>query len=464
MSEPSAERTGNEQKRPGSFLLSLLILVGLVLGGIVGEWIYSLGSESDLAAGLIDGLHFVGSDLFLALLKMIIVPLIIASVITGIASIGDVRRLGRIGGKTLLYYVSTMAVAVSIGLLIVTIIEPGSAIDQEQLQIAAASYEGSEVVQTRIVENSNRPGGLGEAVMQIVRTMIPSNPLAAAADPGIAALPIIFFSILFGAVLTTLGGRQAVVVNFFEVVFEAMTTIVDWILKIAPVGVFALVAWSVARIGLASFAGGMFYYAQSVVVGLLLHALVVLPLVLYFFTRTNPFAFMVKMRSALMTAFGTDSSSATLPVTIEAAVQEGGVSRKAASFVLPLGATINMDGTALFETVAIIFIAQAYGVPLGLEQMLVIALMSTVTAVGAAGIPSASLVMIPVIIAAVNQMAPPGGPVIPLEGIGLILGVDRLLDMCRTTVNVWGDAVGAYIIGKSEPDLAPAPVSTVEVS
>lgn len=435
--------------------VTALILLGLILGGLLGEILYR-ERASDGYAGWIELLHFVGSDVFLGLLKMIIIPLIISSIITGIASIGDVRNLGRIGAKTLAYYAVTMVIAVTLGLVLVNLIGPGESIDEGARLQATAQYAASDVVQERIVNNAERPGGIGEALMQIVRTMIPSNPIAAAADPGIAALPVIFFSILFGAVLTVLGGAQRVVVDFFEVVFRAMTVMVGWILWLAPIGVLALVAWSVARIGLESFAGGMLIYAATVVSGLAIHALVVLPLILWLFTRGNPFDYMVRMRSALMTAFGTDSSSATLPVTIDAAVNEGGCSRRAAGFVLPLGATINMDGTALFEAVAIVFIAQAFGVELGLGQMIVIALMATLTAVGAAGIPSASLVMIPVIIGAVNQMAGPGGAVIPIEGLGLILGIDRLLDMCRTTVNVWGDAVGARIITTLEPEPAPA--------
>lgn len=443
----------------GTGRITALILLGLLLGGVAGEMLYRVRLNAGEYAGAVEALHFVGSDIFLGLLKMIIVPLIISSIITGIASIGDVRNLGRIGAKTLVYYVTTMVIAVIIGLGLVGVVNPGESIDPGDRLQAAEQYAASDVVQERIVRNQDRPGGIPEALMQIVRTMIPTNPIAAAADPGIAALPVIFFSILFGAVLTTLGHRSSVVVDFFEVVFRAMTVMVRWILYLAPLGVFSLVAWSVARIGLESFAGGMFAYAATVVAGLSIHGLVILPLVLFLFTRTDPFRFMVQMRSALMTAFGTDSSSATLPVTIDAAVRHGGCTRKAAGFVLPLGATINMDGTALFEAVAVVFIAQAFGVELGLDQLIVIALMSTLTAVGAAGIPSASLVMIPVIIGAVNQMAGPTGTTIPIEGLGLILGIDRLLDMCRTTVNVWGDAVGAKIISHSEPDAEPAGVT-----
>ncbi len=434
--------------RSGHFRLTILILVGLVLGAVFGEYLFGI-RESSAFGNWISALSFVGRDLFLGLLKMVIVPLIIASIITGIASIGDVRAFGRVGIQTFLYYVLTMIVAVSIGLFLVNAIAPGNAITAEQLADASTSYAdyaATVSVQPGSSGNSGPPSDIGGALMSIVRTMIPSNPLAAAADPGIAALPIVFFSILFALFLTTIGERKRVVVSFFEAIFAVMTRMVEVIVLATPIGVFALVAWSVARIGLETFTGGMLGYGLTVVAGLSLHGLIILPLVLYLVIRTNPFRYMWQMRSALMTAFGTDSSSATLPVTLEAAAKEGGVSERTARFVLPLGATINMDGTALFEAVAIVFIAQAYGVDLGLAQMLVIALLATLTAVGAAGIPSASLVMIPVIIGAVNQMAGAGATIIPIEGLGLILGVDRLLDMCRTTVNVWGDAVGAKII------------------
>ena len=431
----------------------MLILVGLVIGLIFGEWLHSFkGAEGGFYSGMIEALHFVGNDLFLGLLKMLIVPLIISSVIVGVASVGDFRRLGRIGGKTFFYYFSTMLIAVTIGLTLVNTIRPGDHIDSAQLARAEQEFEASPDVHKKIIDNENRPTGFGSAMLAVVRQMIPTNPIAAAADPDLAALPIIFFSIFFGIVLTTVGRKQGIVVSFFDAVFEVMTRMVHVVIYLAPIGVFCLVAWSIARIGLESYLGGMVWYVGTVLAGLALHGLVVLPLILWIFGKTNPFIFMYRMRSALMTAFGTDSSSATLPVTLEAAIEEGGCSKKAAGFVLPLGATINMDGTALFEAVAVVFIAQAYGIQLGIEQNIIIALTATLTAVGAAGIPSASLVLMPVIISAINQSMGGGEILVPIAGIGLILGIDRLLDMSRTTVNVWGDAVGAKIITRTEPD------------
>ncbi len=218
-----------------------------------------------------------------------------------------------------------------------------------------------------------------------------------------------------------------------------------------PLGVFALVVWSVGRIGLGALAGPVFWYVFTVLLGLLLHAVVVIPLVMWMLTRQNPFVFMHQMRSALMTAFGTDSSSATLPVTIEAAEKFGGCSSRASRFVLPLGATINMDGTALYEGVAVVFLFQCYGIPLGPTELAIVVVTATLAAIGAAGIPSAGLVTMAIVVGAVNGSLG-GDKTLPLAAIGIILGIDRILDMCRTTVNVWGDAVGAKIMTRLAPD------------
>ncbi len=445
------ERFTNTHRRR-TWLITWLILAGMMVGGLVGAWLFSLkGTGSEGYHSAIEILHFIGSTLFMGLLKMLIVPLIISSVIVGVASIGDFRKLGRIGLKTITYYLSTMLVAVVVGLILVNAIRPGDGMGAAEVERGEQEYSSNKDVQAKI---ETGPTGFGSAMLKIVEDMIPANPIASAADPKIAALPIIVFSIFFAIMLTTIGEKGTVVVRFFDALFDTMTAMVHVVILIAPLGVFALLAWTVGRIGLDLFAGGMAKYVGTVLAGLLIHGLIVLPLVLWMFGRTNPFRFLHQMRQALMTAFSTDSSSATLPVTIECAVEEGGCSRKAAGFVLPLGATINMDGTALFEAVAVAFIAQSYGVQLGLEQSIIIAITATLTAIGAAGIPSASLVLMPVVIAAVNQSIDPtgtsGAVIIPIAGIGLILGVDRLLDMSRTVVNVWGDAVGAKIISRTE--------------
>lgn len=444
---PSGSAAHNHKR---TWLLTLLIFAGLALGAGFGQWLYGFRDDADPAFynAWIEGLNFIGSDIFLGLLKMMIVPLIISSVIVGIASIGDFRKLGRIGIKTIAYYVATMAAAAAIGLVLVNTIRPGEGMDRAEIARGEEQFAADASLHEKIEQ---APQGFGPAMLKVVRDMIPTNPVAAAADPRLMALPIIFFSIFFAVVLTTIGRKKDVVVSFFDAVFEVMTKMVHAVILLAPAGVFALVAWSIARIGLQAYAGGMLWYVLTVLLGLAVHGILVLPATLKVLGRTHPYVFMRQMRRALLTAFGTDSSSATLPVTIDAAIEEGGCSRKAAGFVLPLGATINMDGTALFEAVAVVFIAQAYGVQLGIAENLIIVLTAVLTAVGVAGIPSGSIVMIPIIISAVNQSLG-GSGTIPAEGIGLILGIDRLLDMSRTTVNVWGDAVGAKIISRTETD------------
>ena len=459
-------------------ILTALILLGLVLGVVVGEVIFR-GVESqeavieavELAPGqfgpetveaaesslasyqrAIDALHFVGDTFFMRLLKMILVPLVVASVIVGVTSIGDPSQLGRVGGWTLLYYFSTMFIAVILGIVMVTAISPGSDFPDEFREREVAAFQDAEAsggaTQQRVASASGT--GLWGAAKNITQQMIPTNPIAAAASGDI--LPLIAFSLLFGIALTVIREKAAPVIAFFEAVFAAVMKLVDWILWLAPIGVFCLVAWSVARIGMNSFVGPVGKYMLTVVAALGIHAFITLPVVLFIFARTNPFRFMWQMKDALATAFGTDSSSATLPVTIETAQEQGGCSKRASEFVLPLGATINMDGTALYEGVAVIFLFQAFGIDLTTTQLAIVAITATLAAVGAAGIPSAGLVTMVIVVEAVNGSLGEGVPALPLAAVGLILGVDRILDMCRTTVNVWGDAVGAKIMTPLVPD------------
>ncbi len=433
------------------------IAVALLLGALAGHGLYQI-KDSAAYESWRTGLWFVGNDIFIRLLKMLIMPLIISSVIVGVASVGDFRRLGKIGLATLGYYMVTMLIAVTIGLTLVTLINPGKYISDDAVAQAEKDFAAAEKVQKKIEEG---PSGFGAALLKIFRSIIPENPLGAAASGQV--LPIIFFSIFFGIVLTTIGPRGEPVIQFFDAVFRVMMKMVVVVIWLAPLGVFCLLTWTIGAKGLGVFLTAIAVYMSTVIAGLGIHALVVLPLMLWVFGRANPYLFMHRVRSALMTAFGTDSSSATLPVTFEATTLLGGVSKRSAGFVLPLGATINMDGTALFEAVAVVFIAQAYGFDLGLAELVIIALTATLTAVGAAGIPSASLVLMPTVIMAVNQSLGFTGEGagetngILVAGIGLIIGVDRLLDMCRTTVNVWGDAVGAKIITRIAPDEAVPP-------
>ena len=437
--------------------ITIGILVGLVAGAVVGQLLFdpnfNPAIDPDSAhrhATALFYFQFGGKKLFMALLKMLIVPLIISSVIVGVTSLGDVRKLGGVGVATLVYYFSTMLIAVTLGLCLVSLIKPGVGFDLDtSRQAADVAY------QAREAQIAQGPGGIVPALLGIVQQMIPANPLAAFADPGIKALPTITFSLFFGVVLTTIGKRAEPVIELFRAIFDVMMKMVHLVIMLAPLGVFCLLAWTVARIGVGVFIGAMARYMSTVLLGLGIHGIIILPLVLWVFARVNPLKFVSQMREALLTAFGTDSSSATLPVTIECATEQAGCSKKASGFVLPLGATINMDGTALYEAVAVVFLAQVYGLHLGLEQAIIVALTATLAAVGAAGIPEAGLVTMVIVIAAVNDNVLKGDPshaTIPIAAVGLIIGVDRILDMCRTVVNVWGDAVGARIITRIAPD------------
>ncbi|HKJ67933.1 MAG TPA: dicarboxylate/amino acid:cation symporter [bacterium] len=386
--------------------LSTKIILGIVLGFFAG-WIFG------------DALTFIDplGQLFIKLLKMIIVPLIVASVIMGVADIGDPKRLGRLGGKTVLYYLSTTAAAVIIGIVLVNIINPGVGVD---------------LALQRSPEQA--PPSLIDTLMGIV----PANPFQAIVEMDM--LPIIFFSILFGIVLTTLKDKAQPMIRFFDSLNAVMMKMTHWIMELAPYGVFALMAVIVAETGW-EVIFDLTKYMATVLLGLLIHGFIFLPLLLRVIGKGNPVEFARDMSSALATAFSTSSSSATLPITMESIEENAGVDNSVSSFVLPLGATINMDGTALYEAVAAIFIAQAYGIDLTFGQQLLVIITATLAAVGAAGIPSAGLVTMIIVLNQVN---------LPLEGIGLITAVDRILDMVRTTVNVWGDSVGARTIAYTE--------------
>lgn len=428
-------------------LLTILILASLLAGAIVGQILHARYG-ADLP-GWTAALRVIGSDIFMRALRMLVIPLIISSVIVGVTSVGDFRHLGSLGGKTLGYYLASMLIAVIVGLVLVNLLQPGvgffSGPDPDlQRQQFLAEHAGELAGRG----GAERPASFGAALLGIVVQMIPDNPIAAAARG--EALPTIFFSLLFGILLTTIGPAKATAIEFFEAVMAVMIRMTELVLWLAPAGVFCLVAMSVAGIGLETFTQRIGLYMVTVLAGLGIQGFVVLPGALWLLTRSNPLAFLAAMRPALLMALSTASSSATLPVTIEAASGPGGCSKRASGFVLPLGSTINMDGTALYEAVAVVFLAQAFSpVPLDWGQMIVVALTATLAAIGAAGIPEAGLTTMILVVAAVNQS---GMAQIPPEAIALVLGVDRILDMCRTTINVWGDAVIARIISQSEQD------------
>ena len=363
-------------------------------------------------------------DLFLRALKMIIVPLILTSIISGVANIGDASNLGRLGLKTFAYYISTSFFAILTGLILVNLIQPGVNADLG--------------LKSEVPELAATSGDLGDIILR----MIPTNIFDALATGEM--LSIIFFSILFGFFITRINEKYKVTLtDFFNSGFQVMMKLTHFVIKFTPLGILGIVAGVVAEQAgnLMSLVGSLGLYMTAVLLGLLIHAFITLPLILKLVAKVNPTLHSKAMSAPLLTAFSTSSSSATLPLTLDAVENNSGVSNEVTSFVLPLGATVNMDGTALYECVAAMFIAQAYGIELGFLMQMVVVVTALLASIGAAGIPMAGLVMISVILSAVGQ---------PLEGLGLILAVDRFLDMCRTTVNVWSDSCGAVTIAKTE--------------
>jgi len=384
----------------------------------------ALGAAAGVAAPeAVLHVQIVG-DLFLGALKMVIGPLVLASVVVGMLSLGDIRHAGRMGGLTVAYFLGTTFLAVTLGLLVVNLVRPGVGVDLGALLPAEATIRAQEV-------------GIGTFLGELARGLF-MNPVKALAEGKV--LPIIVFALLLGGVTTTLGERGEPLRRFFEAFNEAMLAIVHVILWFAPFGVFALVGTMVARSGPELFVG-LAKYVAAVLLGLGLHGLVLLLLVLPVLGGMRAGRLFKGMRAAWAMAFSTASSSATLPLTLECAERNVGVPRRATRFVLPIGATVNMDGTALYESVAALFIAQAYGIHLGLGEQLVVFLTATTAAVGAAGIPEAGLVTMSLVLSSVG---------LPLEGIGMILAVDRLLDMCRTCVNVVGDSVGSVVVARRD--------------
>lgn len=384
------------------------ILGGVVLGALMG----GISPASGQKVG------FLG-EIFLNFLMMLVAPLVMTSMIVGVTNLGDFRKLGRIGWQTLAYYIATTGISVVIGIALVNVIRPGAGL---------------------IPTEARRSVQRGEfSFVQVVVGFVPKNIFEAMVE--MKVLPLIVFSLLFGGALSAAGERGRTAVDFFRAVNEALMKLVHLIMYFAPLGVFGLVA---ARLGKA---GGweefgpelsrVLSYSLTVLLGLTAHGALVLPLILWTLGGRRVVTYASRMSPALLTAFSTASSSATLPVTIECVVRRNEVSEEVAGFVLPLGATINMDGTALYEAVAAIFIAQAYNIPLSPVQQMVVFLTATLASIGAAGIPQAGLVTMVMVLKAVD---------LPLEGIAMILTVDWLLDRFRTTVNVWGDSVGSAVL------------------
>jgi Na+/H+-dicarboxylate symporter len=419
-------------------------IVSLVVGALLGEWMNRAG-----ATGAAATLGTVGELVLVRPLMMLVFPMVFTSVVAGITSLGDPSKLGRLGLATTTYFLATMLAAAAIGAVLVTWVGPGLGLAPDVVEsLKASGAERFGAAPKLAAAATAGEQGLGTAWLQIARQMIPSNPFAAMAEG--QPLGMIVFAIVLGTALALSGDVARPAIRAIEGLNEALLRAVGWMLWVIPVGALLLVASSVGRIGLAELLGPLGLYMAVVIGGLALHGFVVLPLFQLALGGGNPWKFMWAMREALATAFATSSSSATLPVTIRVCETAGGCSRKATRFCAPLGATLNMDGTALYEAVAVVFLFQLYGVHLSTGELAVVVVTATLAAVGAAGIPSAGLVTMVIVITAVNSSL--GAERLPVGAMGIIIGVDRLLDMCRTTVNVWGDMGAARVMTRIARD------------
>jgi proton glutamate symport protein len=416
------------------------ISIGLVLGAVVGVGVNVAGWTGGIDA--MRALEPVGT-VFIRAITMIVIPLVVSSLIVGVASLGDLRALGRIGGKTIVYYLCTTAIAVTIGITLSNIVQPGGRIDEASKETLLAEYGGAAEGQIALAEQA-------PSVVDMLVGMIPRNPIQAAAEGDM--LPLIIFTILFAAAASMLDERRkTALVGFFDGVNEVSMVLIDWIMKVAPYAVFALIAAVTARFGL-NILQSLLVYTLTVVAGLLIHAFGTYAVSVRALAKLNPLEFYRRVREAQIVAFSTSSSNATLPVTMRVAEEQLGVSTRVSGFVLPLGATVNMDGTALYQGVAVMFIAQVFGIDLHWTAQLTVVLTATLASIGAAGVPSAGIITLALVLRQAG---------VPETGIALILGVDRILDMLRTSVNVTGDLSAAAFIARTEGEVEEAVAPTV---
>jgi Na+/H+-dicarboxylate symporter len=418
------------------------IIIGLILGLVVGLLFVQLGLPAEF---VLDYIKPVGT-IFINCLKMIAVPLVLASLIVGVANLGDVAKLGRIGGKTIAAYLSTTVVAVSIGLILVNVFQPGKSLPTSTRDNLMALYDSNVTSRTTVAESLKN-----QSPLQPVVDMVPENIFAAASNNG-SMLQVVFFALLVGIALLQIPTKKGTpVIAFFDGLNDVIIKIVGFIMVLAPYGVFALMASLIVEItgedpdSALSLLLALLKYSLVVLFGLALMVLLVYPLILKVFTKIKYLDFFRALRPAQLLAFSTSSSSATLPVTMKQVEEELGISEEVSSFVLPLGATINMDGTCLYQGVAAVFIAQALGLDLSLSQQLMIVLTATLASIGSAGVPGAGLIMLIIVLESID---------VPAAGLALILAPDRILDMFRTVVNVTGDAMVCSVVASSEGELS----------
>lgn len=396
------------------------IFIGLILGVAVG---LIFGEKATI-------IEPVGT-IFLRLITMVVVPLVFVSLMLGTASLGDIRKLGRIGVKTAVYFIITTIIAICIGLILANIVKPGEGLKENVKTELYKNYEST--AQVGIHRMEEKP-----SLVEVLVNIVPTNPIKALIEGNM--LQVIFLALLFGVVLTLIKNEKSKnLIEFLDALNDTIIQVVHIAMKLAPYGVLALIAAVIGKYGV-NILITLLKYSLVVLGGLFLYTFSINSLSVSILGRTNPLRFFSATKEAMVIAFSTSSSNAALPVAMES-VGHIGVSREYSSFILPLGATVNMDGTALYQGVAAVFIAQIYGIPLGTVDQITIVLMAVLSSIGAAGVPSAGIITLAMVLKQIG---------IPLEGIALILGVDRFLDMCRTTTNIIGDMACSVVIQRSE--------------
>ena len=419
MAKNTAEKT---KKKIGlSTQIFIALLIGALFGVVIHYWIPSSYIKDTV---IVEGVLYVVGQGFIRLMQMLVVPLVFCSLICGSMAIGDTKTLGKVGVKTIGFYLVTTALAVCVALGSALLINPGRGLDMD-------------AVQKGTVSSTTEATSLVDTLLNI----IPKNPVQSMANGDM--LPIIIFALFVGIMLAKLGTRGSVVANFFSQFNDVMMEMTMAIMKIAPIGVFCLIARTFATVGFSAFAP-MLKYMGNVTLALAIQCLVVYQILLFVFTRLNPFKFIKKFLPVMGFAFSTATSNATIPMSIDTLSKKMGVSKQISSFTIPLGATINMDGTSIMQGVAVVFIAQAYGIPLTMGNLATVVVTATLASIGTAGVPSVGLVTLAMVLNSVG---------LPTEGIALIMGIDRILDMIRTAVNITGDAVCTTIVCHQEGSL-----------
>ena len=419
MAKNSTEKTKKKLGLSTQIFISLLI--GALFGVVIHYWVPSSYIKDTV---IVEGVLYVVGQGFIRLMQMLVVPLVFCSLICGSMAIGDTKTLGKVGVKTIGFYLVTTALAVCVALGSALLINPGRGLDMD-------------AVQKGTVSSSTEATSLVDTLLNI----IPKNPVQSMANGDM--LPIIVFALFVGIMLAKLGTRGSVVANFFSQFNDVMMEMTMAIMKIAPIGVFCLIARTFATVGFSAFAP-MLKYMGNVTLALAIQCLIVYQILLFVFTRLNPLKFIKKFLPVMGFAFSTATSNATIPMSIDTLSKKMGVSKQISSFTIPLGATINMDGTSIMQGVAVVFIAQAYGIPLTMGNLATVVVTATLASIGTAGVPSVGLVTLAMVLNSVG---------LPTEGIALIMGIDRILDMIRTAVNITGDAVCTTIVCHQEGSL-----------